>query len=264
MAERFDLCINLSESIEGALLTLPGRLTHDYPLGVRQRLYGSVNYLERTHDIAGVPYDFAPKFYATKAEIEWAMKERGKSLGAPVVLMCLHGSSVHKVYPWTHHVTRWLIEQHGAHVWLSGDKDQGVQLQSGMMEVLERDGVDMSKIHGICGKWNIRQALAFAQVVDCAVGPETGVMNAIAGEMVPKVIFLSHSSHENLTKHWKRAAVIMPDKKVCPCYPCHQLHYSWEHCVQNEQTQCSQCASAIAPELVFELILRQIGLRQAA
>jgi len=263
VSERFDRVINLSESIEGALLTLPGRLTHDYPLEVRQKLYGTVNYLERTHDIAGVPHDFAAKFYPSKHEVDWAMAERAKAAGAPVVLICLHGSSVHKVYPWSHFLARWLTEK-GVHVWLSGDNREGAQLQTGIMAALEKDGIDTSKIHPICGKWKIREALTFAQVVDCAVGPETGIMNAVGLATVPKVIMLSHSSHENLTKHWRNAAIVMPDTARCACYPCLRLHYSWQHCVRNEKTQAAQCASSLAPELIFELVMKRLEIRQAA
>ena len=263
VAERFDRVINLSESIEGALLTLPGRLTHDYPLEVRQKLYAGVNYLERTHDIAGVPYDFEAKFYPTVTELDWALKERAKADPGAAVLICLHGSSVHKVYPWSHFLARWLTEK-GVHVWLSGDNREGLQLQNGVMAALEKDGIDLSKIHPVCGKWKIREALTFAQVVDCAVGPETGVMNAVGLSTVPKVIMLSHSSHENLTKHWRNTVVVMPDVSRCSCYPCLRLHYSWDHCVRNEKTGAAQCASSLAPELIFELVMKRLEIRQAA
>ena len=73
--------------------------------------------------------------------------------------------------------------------------------------------------------------------MDLAIGPETGVLNSIAMDDVPKVIMLSHSSHDNLTKHWQRAAVLIPDTARAPCYPCHRLHYGWEFCVKNAETQ---------------------------
>jgi len=75
----------------------------------------------------------------------------------------------------------------------------------------------------------------------------------------PKVIMLSHSSHENLTKHWKNTTVLLPETERCPCYPCHRLHYGWQHCVQNAETKAAQCASSIAPELLFNSIMNALG-----
>lgn len=262
---RFDKVINLSESIEGALLTLPGRLQHQYPEETRRKLYGTVNYLERTHDIAGVPYDFAPAFYPTKAEDAAAEALiRSCAGGGPVVLWSVHGSSAHKIYPWTHLVVRWLVEKQGAHVFLNGDPVQGKELCAGMMQALVRDGVDTSHIHVMAGRWQIREALTFAQHCNVVVGPETGVLNSVAFLDVPKVIYLSHSTHENLTKHWCNTAVLLPDEQRCPCYPCLRLHYGWEHCNLNEETKAAQCASSIPPEAIFEAIMHQIGLRKAA
>ena len=43
MEGRWDKIINLCESIEGGLLTLPGRLQHDYPQESREKLFGTVN-----------------------------------------------------------------------------------------------------------------------------------------------------------------------------------------------------------------------------
>src|SRR6202012_2109161 len=55
ISEEYDPVINLCESVEGSLLALPGRLNHAYPQEARRRVMGTVNYLERTHDIAAVP-----------------------------------------------------------------------------------------------------------------------------------------------------------------------------------------------------------------
>jgi ADP-heptose:LPS heptosyltransferase len=73
------------------------------------------------------------------------------------------------------------------------------------------------------GEWSIRQTLAFIDQADLLVGPETGVMNAAGLHPVKKIVTLSHSSPENLTKHWVNCTSLTP--KNTPCYPCHQLHY---------------------------------------
>jgi ADP-heptose:LPS heptosyltransferase len=84
------------------------------------------------------------------------------------------------------------------------------------------------------------------------MGPETGLLNAAAQMKTPKVVFLSHSTHENLTRDWTNVHPIWSGNTVCPgrgnneAPACHQLHYSWEHCKQaddhkGERTGIAQC-----------------------
>lgn len=259
VAERFDKVVNFSESVEGALLALPGRLQHDYTEGSRRKIMGTVNYYERTHDIADVPHEFAPRFYPYPDEVKKAETAKKKiSSDRPVVMWAIHGSSCHKVYPFTQVVMRWLVD-HDIHVVISGDHQQGAELQKGLMHALVESGCDMTRIHPMAGKFEVRDALTFAQVADCVVGPETGLLNSVAMSANPKIIMLSHSSHENLTKHWKNTMVVLPDAERCPCYPCHRLHYGWEHCVQNAETKAAQCASSISPEGLFNAVMSALG-----
>lgn len=256
LATRYDRVINLSESIEGGLLQLPGRLQHKYSTEARQRLFGSVNYLERTHDIAAVPYAFNARFYPTEKERYTAHKLR-KSIKAPVIAWAINGSAAHKVYPYVQIVLAWILDNTPAHVFLLADPTIGIELQQGILSVLAEDGKDLSRVHACGGKWNIRETLAFCQVADIVVGPETGPLNAVGMEKdVAKVIYLSHSSPENLTKHWVNATVLEPAKSNCACFPCHMLHYTWDFCNQVEKTKAALCASAIEPERVYEAILK--------
>ncbi len=258
---RYDKIINLCESIEGGLLTLPGRLQHDYPQEARRKMFGTINYMERTHDIADVPYEFSAKFYPSLEEHGWARKTKNDmAKGAPVVVWAINGSAAHKVYPFTQIVAAWLMERTPVHLFLLADKDIGKGLQEGIIEALKKDGIDTKRIHGMAGVWKIREALTFAQHADCVVGPETGTLNSVGMEAVPKVIYLSHSSHENLTKHWVNTTVLMPEASKCPCFPCHRLQYTWEHCHQVEETKAALCSSNIKPETVFESIVKSLKL----
>jgi ADP-heptose:LPS heptosyltransferase/predicted SAM-dependent methyltransferase len=258
---RYDQIINLCESIEGGLLTLPGRLQHYYPDESRRRLFATVNYLERTHDIAGVPHEFSPKFYMTAEEDKWARKTV-EACKTPVVAIAVNGSALHKVYPWTQIVVAWLLQKTPAHVFLLGDKGQSVEIQKAITDALEKESIDSTRLHPMCGKWDLRQNLSFVQYASCVLGPETGMLNAVCTESVPKVVMLSHSSKENLTKHWKNTIALEPDKERCPCYPCVRLHYSWQYCNQNETTQAAQCASSITPETVFQSVVESLGLQR--
>lgn len=258
LRERYDHIINLSESVEGLLLALPGRLNHSYSDVARRAICGHVNYLEHTHNIAGVPHEFSgSRFHPTDAELKWARAVRNRMDG-PVVVWTINGSSMHKVYPWVQVVASWLLERTPAHIVLYGDPGVGKQLQDGIMDCLARDGCDMSRVLGVADKWKIRQSLTFASIVNCVVGPETGPLNAVAMEKVPKVIYLSHSSRDNLTKHWRNTVTLEPEPEKAPCFPCHRLHHTWEYCHRDEQTAAALCASSISPDRVFAAIAERL------
>lgn len=261
---RYDKVINLCESVEGQLLALVGRLNHGFSDEARRALYSNVNYQERTHDIAGLPHEFSGKFYMTPSELEKARWDRRKMNG-PVVVWCVNGSSPHKVYPWVPVVAGWLLKRTPAHIVLYSDPGIGQQLTDAIVERLTADGCDMSRVHGIGGKWDLRRALTFAHVADCVVGPETGPLNVVGMDVtVAKVIYMSHSSPANLTKHWKNTITLSPDAARAPCWPCHRLHSTWEYCHQDEKTNAALCASSIAPERVFEAIALKLGAQRLA
>lgn len=264
LGKRYDHVVNLCESVEGLLLSLPGRLNHGYSDEARRMLYDDINYMEHTHNIAAVPHVFAAKFHMTPFEREKAEWDRRKMKG-PVVVWCVNGSSPHKVYPWTQIVVGWLLERTPAHVVLYGDSGPlGSGLAEAIADIMRKNGRDMDRLHPIGGAWPIRRALSFAHAVDCVVGPETGPLNAVGMADVAKVIYLSHSSPNNLTKHWKNTVTLEADVDRCPCRRCHRLHSNWDFCPQNEQTNAAQCASSIMPETIFNAIALAIGARKAA
>jgi ADP-heptose:LPS heptosyltransferase/predicted SAM-dependent methyltransferase len=255
LEERYDHIINLCESIEGALLTMPGKLTHKYPDEARKRIYGGINYYDRMHDIAAIPRGARPQFFPTDAELKWATSERNK-IDAPVIIWCLTGTSHHKTYPFVDSVLKMLLQRTPAHIYLYGDKLVALQLQNAVIECLIKDGVDVSRIHGICGMWNIRESITFAHVADVVIGPETGVINSVSfAKGVEKVIYLSHSSHDNLTRDWVDTTVLHPTEEECPCYPCHRLHFDWTFCHKVEETGASLCTTSIKPDTIFKAAL---------
>lgn len=256
LEERYDKIVNFCESIEGGLLQMPGRLQHKYCEAARRKIFGTVNYIERMHDIAGVPFFPAPKFYPTTDEIEVAKKEYD-SCKAPVIVWCLTGTSFHKTYPFVNTVVKWIIENTPAHIYLFGDKYIAKIMQDGILECLKEDKTDLSRVHPVCGLWDLRLSLTFACMADIAIGPETGIMNAVAMEPdVRKIIYLSHSSDTNLTRDWLNTKVLVP--KNTTCYPCHMLHYGWETCNKIEKTQAAQCASDIPPEDIFKEVMDEL------
>lgn len=255
VAKKFDKFINLSESVEGTLLATPGRANHAWPDSVRRKMLNK-NYLEFTHDIAELPYKSSAKFYPTSEEIAWAEDYINKTCGDSfVILWPLSGSSIHKFYPWQDQViARVMLELPQAKFILTGDYS---------CKILEGGWEEEARVILTSGELSIRQTLTLSQMADCVVGPETGVLNAVAFEpTVKKIIMLSHSTHENLTKHWENTDAIEPDKSIAPCYPCHRLHYGTQYCHEHIETGAAMCAASIDPERIFKSIKNQYNRKR--
>lgn len=255
MAKRFDKFINLSESVEGTLLAFPGRVNHSWPDSVR-RVEMNKNYLEWTAQLAELPYWSEARFYPSPDEESKATGYLADfrnavtgplAIGTPVmfnILWCLAGSSMHKFYPHQDTViARVLNEIPEAVIILNGDEP---------CQILEAGWEDQPRIRCESGKMGIRDSLTLAARVNCVVGPETGLLNAVAFEAVGKVIMLSHSSAENLTKYWVNTATMTP--AATSCYPCHRLHYGKEFCREDADTGAAACQKDISPDAVFDAI----------
>jgi len=242
---RCDRYINFSESVETTLLAVPGTTLHRLPQSARHKVTNQ-NYLEFMHDIAEVPHEYNPKFYPTNEERRWAQEERVRIGGDKIICISMSGSSVHKTWPYYDTlIARLLLEYPDCRVVLMGNE------ASKMLEI----GWEEEK-RVICrsGVWPIRKTLSFVCTqADLVIGPETGVINAVGMEPMPKVCFLSHSSHENLTKHWVNTTAIEPPRTVS-CYPCHQLHYNFEFCPRDEKTGLSECQVAITPDMAWAAV----------
>jgi len=243
---RFDKWINLCESVEGTLLAMPGRANHGWPVNLRRKVMGR-NYLEFTAELAEVPYSSEAKFYATEAEIEKVSALVPDPAGADLIMFALSGSSVHKFYPWQDHVIAEVLDRNPrAHFVLVGDM---------ACKILEAGLEEHPRITCLSGEIAIRETLALAQLMTCVVGPETGVLNAVAFDPdVRKVCLLSHSSHENLTKHWVNSVAICPPAEVS-CYPCHRLHYDRRFCPEHQETGAAMCQASIPPADVAAAVL---------
>lgn len=237
---KFDRWINLSESIEGNLLALPGRPNHSWPINLRRKAMDT-NYFEFTHDLAEVPFVPKPAFYATDEEKAWARKERKEIGGDMLVMYSLAGSSVHKVWPHQDQLFARILHTHkGARVVTVGDE---------MSQMLEIGWEKEPRIVCRAGKYTIRQSMALLAECDMVIGPETGMLNAAGHMPMPKIVFLSHSSANNLTRHWVNTVAMEPANTQC--FPCHILHYSFEHCNRDPATGTAQCQTDIGLDSVW-------------
>ena len=249
LKERFGKIVNLSESVECRFLVPYHRPESNFsPEILRHHCAG--NYNDYACDLAGIPRKNQVRFYPTADERAWAKSQRKKLGDVPVILWSLSGSSLHKAYPWTDNVIATLMLHSNAKVVMVGDN---------LCKLLEDGWVDEPRVIRRSGEWSIRETLSFARVADIVVGPETGVLNSVSMEAdVGKVLMLSHSTEENLTRDWLNTHVLTPN---VDCYPCHRLHYDFSYCRRDEETHGAACAVSIKPEDVHEAIDRLLNAR---
>lgn len=248
----FDKFVNLSESVEGTLLAMRGRTLMYYPPELRHKLM-NFNYVEQQHEIAQVPFSVPnTRFYTTAEEREWAKKTRAKMGEGPVVLWSLAGSSVHKAWPYLDNtIARILLTYPTARVVLVGGPE---------CAILEGGWENEPRVVCKSGVWSIRETLSFLTEADLVVGVETGVLNAASMLPVPKVIFLSHSTEENLTRDWVNTTSLWSKSTKCPgrgdgtVPACHMLHYGWDFCKQDKTTSTAQCQADISVDAAWAAI----------
>jgi len=247
--KRVDRFINLTHSVEGELLKQPGRPDYFWPEEQR-RTACARSYLAHTHMLAGVPGPYRVAFYPAASEKIWA--EAQAKLYGPFVLWCLHGSAVHKWWPYTPQAICRLLARSDFNFVLTGDAASAELAEAVKKAARDYFGSD-ARVHQSCGTHSIREVMALAHFARAVVGPETGVMHAVSLQPVPKVLLLSHSSAVNLTDDWISAEAIAPK---AACHPCHRLHYGHEWCPKDADTGAAACAASIETGRVVEAVIK--------
>lgn len=246
LAPKFDRFANLIGSVEGNLLPHPNEVRFFLPQALRHKLMNR-NYLETVHEWAGL--EGKPprqKFYPSEIEIT-AAQELRKVLDGPVVVVNPSGSGPVKYWPHTQRLME-LLAEHGVHTVAVGD------IRDDSIEGVEKYG------HVVGMQWPLRIALAYALQADAVVATESVVANAVAFEPMLKVVTLSHSSVENLTRDWVNTASIEPAQLAC--HPCHRVHGAdFAFCARDTVTHASACQAMARPEPIAELIVDYLTAR---
>ena len=238
LGKGFDKVVNLTGSIEEALLKREGTLEFNLPQNMRHELCNK-NYIDHTMELAGYPDIKGAKteLFFSKSEHEWAKKYIRNLKGKFLILWSLAGSSYHKIWAYTEFVACEFLDAHpNSHIITVGD------IGCSLLEWQHPRTWSRS------GKLTIRQSMILTQYVDLVIGTETGLLNAAGSYDTPKIILLSHSSEENLTKYWQNVEAVHGNVS---CYPCHQLHFSKTSCKLNSATKTPLCMTMIRPEQVL-------------
>jgi len=76
---------------------------------------------------------------------------------------------------------------------------------------------------------------------------------------VPKIVTMSHSSPEMLTKHWKNTISLEPQNVFC--YPCRMMHNEsdgFKHCWEHKETGAAMCQATITADMMWEAIQKAL------
>jgi len=260
-ANEYDIFIHASHSCEGRHALFKTMTSFWWSPEARRKLCAG-SYLETVHDIAGVPYEFGPLFYSSDEERAYAMRTKQQTAGH-FILWVLSGTRVDKVYPYAPMAIARIIREVKAPVVLMGGPSE--KEQSMVTAIVDhvtlvngtRDGLHLAYEKGTNLCWPIRTSLAFAQVADLVVTPDTGTAWAVAFEPMPKIVMVSHASAENITKHWVNTTTLHADDTRVPCWPCHRLHDDPSTCKENKEQNGAACISDISVERLVQTVVEQ-------
>ena len=249
---KYDKWINLIGSVETRLLPHQSSVDFYLPHGVRHQLMNH-NYLDMVHAYAELPHgtESRQKFYPSEAEQQWAKETRDR-LNGPMVLLTPTGSGPFKAWP---HAQKFmeLMADAGVYTVMVGDLTHLPDL-----DLVERNGEEYGLVAGM--EFPLRLAMSLALEADAVVATESVFANAVAFAPMPKVVLLSHSSHENLTRDWFNTAAL---EAPVACHPCHRIHnHGAALCGKDRNTGAAACMASYNAEQVAALVLQSLGIEQ--
>ena len=223
--------INLCESLERTLLIDKETDPHLWALSKEERhKLCNVNYSEFALQKAGFTGGAKPELYLTETEEILAKLFCRQHEGYFKLMWQCSGSSWHKLPPFTSDVVDEFLETYpDMRVFLTGGENVSM-IDWNHPRLMSR----------LRNKWGPRQSMVLTKYMDCVVSPETGILNAAGAFDTPKIGLLTHSSKENLTKHWVNDYSI---ESTAPCAPCHKMIYYIEDCPVDKEFGLPICMS---------------------
>ena len=146
-----------------------------------------------------------------------------------IVMWGLSGSAANKTYPYVPEVMYPLLDKYP---WLGfltvGDE---------VCRILETE-LKHERIFNRSGVWSIRQSCLATKYVDLVIAPDTGILHAAGMYNTPKIGLLTHTSRNNITKHFINDYSLTAEEgghpffKELSCSPCYKIIY-------NKRIQCN-------------------------
>lgn len=176
----------------------------------------NINYVEQTLKFAGLEGrnpSTLDQILISQQDVD-EVKDIIDSWDNKFVILWSLANTYHKQYPyWFELINEFCENNPDALVYTMGSPDCSIyEVESGQIKA---------------GHWTLRQSITLIAHADLIIGGETGPMNIASCFNIKKLLFLSHSSVNNLSKHWTNTTVVTPFSQ---CYPCHQLHYMVDSC----------------------------------
>jgi len=238
LAKGYDRVVNLSGTIEEALLAIKGRNPeYEWTDEKRREKFGNINYYDHALKIAGIDRR------RENGEIFFSDEEEGLARiwrktfeGRFIVIWALGGSGPHKRFPYAAMAMAEFarINKEVLFITVGGHAEK-------LLELAADD--DPNYMHR-SGRWGIRNTAIAVKYADLVIGPETGALNMAGCFDTPKICMLSHSSWANLCKYWKNDYSVQSRQK---CSPCHKMIFSLKECPVNEKFKVCACAAEFDP-----------------
>lgn len=273
-AKEYDHFVHLSHSIEGRHALFSDSTAFWWPEDYRRQMCAG-SYLETAHDIAGVPHDFGPLYYPTDEERENA-RIATKKAGDRFLGWVICGSRPDKGWPYSTAAIPRIIKELNIPVVLMGVGDDQKKMAEKIAVDCKIANSDRDMLHIAVAteqpdgtmSWNLRTSLAVIMASSIVVTPDTGSAWAVAMEDMAKVVMVSHTSVENITKHWKNTTTLHADPDRVSCWPCHRLHDTFATCRKMQECEAAACMGDISVETVIEAVrkamFKDVVIREAA
>jgi ADP-heptose:LPS heptosyltransferase len=262
--------INLCESIEVRLALSP-----DYPqwnwTKKERREYCNKNYYEWTFEIArsqiggeiNLSMDewkkfpisenkfYRPAMFFTEEEEDFILNIRQQYLGNKIIMWGLSGSGRQKTYPYVPYIVGDIMrEMKNVIIILVGGET---------CKILEAGFPNHKRILKKSGEFNIRQSILMAKYADLVISPDTGFLHGAGCWDTPKIGLLTHSTKENITKHFTEDYSIESSAICAPCF--RLISDASIQCILEPESSACLCMSkdCMRPEDIYERVKDVIG-----